>query len=134
MKPPTEKHFVKTFEPRFVDAIRNGSKTQTIRPVPKRRPAPGDFLSLRRWSGRPYFSKMDHIGLAQIVSVDDVQLSEFGGIEINGKAIDPRLAGTFARKDGFASWADMLEFFDTHYDLPFRGVLIRWELLPKLNA
>ena len=128
----TAKHFVKTFEPRFVDAIRNGEKTQTIRPVPKRKISPGDFLSLRRWSGRPYFSKMDHIGQAVVTAVYDIEISEDAGIAIDRGAINIEY-NDFARQEGFRNWADMLEFFDDHYGLPFRGVLIRWELLPKLN-
>lgn len=128
----TAKHFVKTFEPRFVDAIRNGEKTQTIRPVPKRKISPGDFLSLRRWSGRPYFSKMDHIGQATVTEVHNIEVCYLYGITIDGVNVGDRI-NSFAKSDGFKNWADMLEFFDDHYDLPFRGILIRWELLPKLN-
>lgn len=132
MKTLPGKHFVKTFEPRFVDAIRNGSKTQTIRPVPKRKISPGDFLSLRRWSGRPYFSKMDNIGKATVVKVCRIEICDLYGVTIDGVGIGARV-DEFARQDGFKNWADMLEFFDAHYDLPFRGILIRWELLPKNN-
>ncbi len=32
----------------------------------------------------------------------------------------------FARKDGFDSWDEMLDFFKKLYGLPFEGVLITW--------
>lgn len=45
------------FKARFTELVASGAKRQTIRPTPKRMPKPGDWISLRCWTGRPYWSK-----------------------------------------------------------------------------
>ena len=34
-----------------------------------------------------------------------------------------------AKADGFETWDDFVDFFVTHYRLPFEGEIIKWRLL-----
>lgn len=54
----------------FVPKILDGSKLTTIRRIRKRgNPKPGDILSLRRWTGKPYRSKQEEIKIVKCKSV-----------------------------------------------------------------
>jgi hypothetical protein len=118
-------------EPQFVPKILNGSKHTTIRKIRKRNnPKPGDVLSLRRWTGKPY-GKGTHqevikevvckeVNLITIFS-DRVKITDQTGIHWETM---PRY---IASEDGFSSWVDMSDWFQKTYGLPFEGNLIRWE-------
>ena len=41
---------VRMFKPQFAPLVKAGTKRQTIRPVPKRLPQPGDLESWREWT------------------------------------------------------------------------------------
>ena len=109
------------FQERFVAGIRSGEKRQTIRK--KARCKPGDVLSLRRWTGRPYRSKQEEIRRAVCTGVSIV------GIVGPAPGAKVRLSvplDEFARRDGFRDWADMRAWFEREHGLPFVGRLIRW--------
>lgn len=114
------------FKPQFAGKVRTGSKLQTIRPVPKRMPKPGDKISLRAWSGKPYRSKQEVLREAIIEEILPVEITDDGpildGIELWGLEI--RL---FAENDGFDTWEDMCEWFRTTHGLPFAGIFISWQ-------
>ncbi len=134
------------FKDRFVDAIREGRKRQTVR-APRlgrqRHARPGELLQLYRNWRQP--------GMAKIIpdpvcrAVVQVTISQEGvfcagetpalvatGVADYGwrraSAALPRLItlDSFARADGFADAGDMLRFFAAAHPLPFTGVCILW--------
>lgn len=118
--------FVRLFQPRFADLVERGVKTQTVRKTPKRMPAAGDRISLRTWSGSPYRSKQRVLREAEIVEVWPVEI--YGdSIHVGQRRLSSVEREAFARADGFRDFADLAEWFRTTHDLPFDGVLIRWQ-------
>lgn len=120
--------FVRLFQPRFAALVATGDKTQTIRPVPKRMPKPGDIIDCREWTGKPYRSKQKKLGEFKIRSVEVVgfDTNYYGIVNEHATSYKP-LLHQFARADGFRDWPEMLEWFEREHGLPFRGILIRWE-------
>ena len=115
--------WIRLFQPRFAALVESGLKLQTVRPVPKRMPKPGDTISLRAWTGAPYRSKQRVLREATIVGVDEVRIDR-ATIAVGGTL---RLLETFASQDGFASFAEMRDWFQATHGLPFTGILITWE-------
>lgn len=121
------------FHPRFVDAIRDGSKRQTIR-APRRHPIkPGDRLFL--FTGMRQ-ANCERVGVASCIRALRVRI-EFGDAPraIVFSTVQPptvsqtptTLAG-FAARDGFESWDAFVEFFARAHRgaVVFEGALIRW--------
>lgn len=128
------KTVVKLFQPRFAPLVKAGTKTQTIRKVPKRgrdMPKEGDELCAAEWTGRPYRSKQRVLMHGIITHVHFVYIAE--GPE--GQLLLSVGHGTvddddeFARKDGFTDGKEMLAWFRETHSLPFTGILIRWNPL-----
>jgi hypothetical protein len=117
------RRFVRMFKPRFAPLVETGAKLQTIRPVPVRRPQPGDIISLRAWEGAPYRSKQRVLREAKVTAVLDVLLTESGIIL---GLLPLEAADGFAKADGFDSWSDMRDWFNETHGLPFAGILICW--------
>lgn len=129
MNSTTQASFIRMFKPQFAPAVEAGTKLQTVRPTPKRRPAPGDAISLRAWTDKPYRSKQRILGTGTIEQVFDIEI--YGdSIHITGRRLSSLERETFANADGFATFADMAEWFRATHDLPFVGILIRWTLNP----
>lgn len=120
------------FYKRFHEAILDGRKFFTIR-TPRRRPIRrGDRLLLRAWEGRPYDSPQ-RVLLDSVCAMSD---------EVTIDVIDDRLAADFkeagpvppeemddfARADGFADAAEMLDYYRATpgRSVPFKGEFIRW--------
>lgn len=80
------RRFVRMFKPRFVEVVRLGLKRQTVRPVPKRMPAPGDVIDCRYWSGRPYDAPQVRIGDGVITRVRGCRITE---TDISLAPLDP---------------------------------------------
>jgi hypothetical protein len=121
------------FLPRFHDAIRSGTKRQTIR-RPRLYPIrPGDLLSLRGWSGAPYRSPQVVLRDVVCASVEPIAIglddTLSPSIDVARIEVPPDRLDEFARADGFAAFAD----FEAHWSSKrswfgvFEGVLIRWE-------
>jgi hypothetical protein len=112
------------FKPQFAEMVERGEKCQTIRPTPKRLPEPGDVISLRCWTGKPYRSKQRVLREATITKTLPVFVTEEGvrlcGLELH----DPE---SFARADGFEDMPALVEWFGETHGLPFEGVLICWQ-------
>ncbi|ESY88359.1 hypothetical protein X739_00880 [Mesorhizobium sp. LNHC220B00] len=117
-----------SFKSRFAAPIQAGTKRQTIRADRKRHAKPGEQLQL--YTGmRTKQCKL--IGRSTCVSVDLVLLNfaDYGVVRINGIVLFSDAAmQEFARRDGFASWADMRSFWhENHPGIEqFEGVIIRW--------
>ena len=99
---------------KFVSLIKDGRKRQTIRA--SARCKPGDALSLRRWSGRPYRSKQEVVLETTCTSVEAVRIDH-----------TEHPTEELARADGFDGVGEMLQWFEYHHGLPFDGWIIRWE-------
>lgn len=117
-----------SFKAQFRAPILAGTKRQTIRAERKRHARPGEELQL--YTGmRTRHCKI--IGRARCFIVEPVRIGVADDwLEVGEQ---PRLTDfffldAFARRDGFAAWGHMMEFWRReHPDTPvFSGVVIRW--------
>lgn len=123
------RHFVRLFKPRFAPLVEAGTKLQTIRPTPKRVPAPGDRISLRAWTGKPYRSKQRILRETVITHVHMVTITRLNltSAEYGPWAYSDLRRAVFAKADGFKDWWDMVDWFETEHGLPFAGIVIHWQ-------
>lgn len=112
------------FKPQFAKLVQNGTKRQTIRPVPKRLPALGAVESWREWKGKPYRSKHRELAVVMLTNVQIVEICEAGIRNNRGRLLPYLVALATARADGFSDWREMREWFKAQYGLPFVGVVI----------
>lgn len=127
------------FQPRFHEAIRIGTKRSTIRL--NARCKPGDTLSLRKWSGRPYEKDKPQIVLCEheCKSVTPIRLVVSSTLKLHVMAVwQPTQPVVFnearlqqlAIKEGFRSVEDMRDWFILNHDLSpdhdVTGALIEW--------
>ena len=125
------------FQAQFATLVESGQKAQTIRAPRKdgRDPKRGDTLHLFtgmrtkacRRLGRAVCSHTYPVEIRRDVIV---LLPPIGDVYRGGtwKADD------FARKDGFADFDEMRDWFERTHGLPFTGRVIRWELLEGDNG
>ena len=124
---------VRLFQPRFAPLVEAGSKTSTIRPVPKRAIRAGDVLDLRTWTGKPYRSKQRKLREAFCTAVTPIELCFIRHrllVWLRGakpKHLSRSAIETLARRDGFSDAAEMADWFENAHGLPFEGVLIKWQ-------
>ncbi len=128
-----KRSFVRLFKPRFAELVRTGAKRQTVRPVPKRRPTPGDALSLRCWTGRPYRTAQVVLRNAEVTAVSSVSIRQCG-IEVAGVRLSDSEMRLFAQADGFACVEEMLTWFHETHGLPFDGIVIQWKPINEGGA
>ncbi len=135
-----------SFQPRFVEPIRSGTKGGTIRAPRKiperwsayaraRRPGghaiAGEFLDLYCRQRQPsgFFICQQRCFAVERIALDfiaDVVAFPTDFIE------RPDDLDAFARFDGFADWADLASFWRTTHGVPqFEGWHIRWKGLPS---
>lgn len=108
------------FQDRFAEKVRDGSKPHTIRKTARCKP--GDVLSLRRWTGKPYRSKQETIREAVCTAVRAVTIWPFD-VTVDGRLVP---AQHLAVQDGFRDWEEMRDWFETVHGLPFVGWIIEW--------
>ena len=109
------------FQDRFAGKVRDGSKPHTIRKTARCKP--GDTLSLRRWTGKPYRSKQEVLREAVCAAVTPVEINRFGA-DLGDVFV--HCPDTLARHDGFTGWPEMREWFERTHGLPFHGFVIEW--------
>lgn len=102
------------FTQRFHAALRDGTKTQTIRR--DLRLAVGESLALRAWSGRPYRSKqLDVIPPVTLSAVLPVRIMAYiDGLQVivgTGARLEGADLDAFARRDGFTDWPAMWAYY-----------------------
>lgn len=122
--------FVRLFKPQFALLVELGQKCQTVRPVPKRTPKPGDRISLRCWTDKPYRSKQRVLRESVISGVKKFRLRQLSGkmcMSIDDWPLSEWDAEGFARADGFTSLPEMAEWFQNTHGLPFEGIVIYWQ-------
>ena len=113
------------FQSRFAPKVAAGEKCQTIRPARKVPICPGDLLSLREWTGKPYRSKQRILRSARCTSVTSIAIDE-SAIVVNGRALDALERFALSVQDGFDNAVYMRDWFRATHGLPFKGVLICW--------
>jgi len=116
------------FQDRFAGKVRDGSKPHTMRG--QARCKPGDVLSLRRWTGKPYRSKQELLRTETCIGVETIHMENVPGrgfaVWENGHGQTQELIERLASDDGFDSAEDMAEWFIDTHGLPWDGFLIRW--------
>lgn len=124
-----------SFKKRFAEPILAGTKTQTIRKPRARHARPGEVVSL--YTGmRTKQCKL--IARRDCLDVSPIVLDFYHGrVESHATGTawtTPDALDAFARRDGFADWDALCEFWrEEHGALErFEGVLIRWA--PKAEA
>lgn len=111
------------FQLRFVPKIRRGEKTHTIRAERVYPDKPGDTMHLYtglRTKKAELLMRVPCVKVEQIVITD----TPLRRIVIEGILLDTDEEEAIARRDGFESFADMMEFWDGR--LPFRGHVYHW--------
>lgn len=103
--------------------VLSGLKRHTVRPTPKRMPKSGDMIDLREWIGKPYRSKQRRVLLAPIELVRPIDITETSIAILSF----PEPCESFAKADGFESFAEMVEWFRDTHGLPFYGIVIYWQ-------
>ncbi len=115
------------FASMFCERVERGEKLHSIR-APRKRPdqwLPGKTVHLF------YGMRTKHcrrLGAGTITALHDIEIGD-AGVDIDGVRIHASTELTaFARADGFLTWNEFVTFFRDHYGLPWRGVLIKWQL------
>lgn len=114
------------FKPQFADAVENGTKLQTVRPRPMRMPKPGDEISCRAWTGKPYRSKQRILRQSLITEVLPIQLFH-ESMYLNFHRVPADQREEFAKSDGFGAFSEMVDWFSQTHGLPFDGIVIIWK-------
>lgn len=116
------------FKPQFRNKILAGEKRHTIRAKRARPPQVGDachlFCGMRT-------KQCELLGRFPCVKVEDILIARFAGdfeIKIDGVPLDASEKEALARRDGFASLAEMAEFWERAHPRTvfFRGDVIHW--------
>ena len=120
------------FKARFAPLVESGEKRQTIRPERKQPIKVGDKLQLYTGMRTKGCRKLADAVCTQVRRVTIA--NAYFAIQHEEHPICDRLLGSIERfamavADGFDVYSEMHAFFKSQYGLPFRGVLIQWELL-----
>ena len=117
------------FQSRFVPKILAGEKTHTIRSVRAHPDKPGNVLHL--------YTGLRHKGARLLMrvlcaKVEDIEIDACGHecncdpfVAIDGVELGASEREALARRDGFANFDEMLNFWAGR--LPFRGHIIHWK-------
>ena len=121
------------FSPEFADDVAAGRKTQSIRPLGKRRWKVGDRVVC--------FTGMRHKGCRRLCegTVSRVLIVRLSGkgVQIGGKYgmyVPFITAHKIAALDGFQDLNAMLGWFARTHGLPFTGQLIRWTVTAEVRG
>lgn len=120
-----------SFSPRFIEPIRQGMKTQTIRAIGQRRHArPGELLQLYSGMRTPHCTRILPDTPCLEVMLVEIQFRADEIARITTDGVPVRDLDGFAIRDGFADAVDMWGFWRDHHpeatQSVFRGVLIEW--------
>lgn len=109
------------FKARFVPAIMVGSKTHTIRSIRANRDKPGSVMHLYTGLRQPGAKLLMRV---PCVKVEDIHIAADGFITIDGVILAPDEREQLAKRDGFADFIEMMQFWDGR--LPFSGHIYHW--------
>jgi hypothetical protein len=109
------------FKERFVAKILAGEKTHTIRAKRKYPDKAGNklhlYVGLRQPNARLLMRPL-------CTKVERIEIAESGCIFVGGVLLEPDEQEQLARRDGFESHAQMMQFWEGR--LPFDGQIIHW--------
>lgn len=109
------------FQPRFVPKILSGEKTHTIRAIRANPDKPQNTLHL--YTGlRTKKAKL--LMRVPCLKVENILITPGHMIRIDGEYLSDDEREALARRDGFESFAEMMEFWEGR--LPFLGHIIHW--------
>lgn len=112
------------FKQRFVEPIRAGRKTHTIRSDRKTPIIPGDRLFL--FCGARTKSCFRILPEpVRCTRAERITIGKFGEVKIAGLFLDAAERQLLAFSDGFSDFRDMLDFWTGR--LPFEGQIIHWK-------
>jgi ASC-1-like (ASCH) protein len=113
-----------SFKKEFVDAVKNGTKTQTIRATRKRPIKVGDTLYLYTGMRTKNCKKLKEVICK---SVQDIFINE-AGITLSDDEFPLRyyVSERLALDDGFNSFTELFCFIESNHVIPFKGQLIKW--------
>lgn len=104
-------------------------KHHTIRPGSRFKP--GDMVSLRVWSDKPYRSKQIEFAQVEVKKVRGIEIKIINGvigITVDGKTMMGVAGPRIAKNDGL-EWLDFVNWFNIHPKKKgqvFRGQIISW--------
>jgi hypothetical protein len=110
------------FSERFAPLVESGVKRQTIRkPRVNGHAGVDDWLQLYTGQRTPQCRLLREARCHDVcgVLIERDRFTSFKPQEFHD-------LDYIAKADGFVDWSDMRKWFDDHYGLPFRGVMIRW--------
>jgi len=133
------------FKPEFAEAVKNGTKRQTIRQVRKNPIKPGDMLTMFTGQRTKDCRKLC-IHKCKSVEEIEIEFVDFKTaltmayvyiyatesrdyiikVSLDGKCLKYSEVSALAEADGFDFVCDFAEFFNSHYGDNFKGVLIKW--------
>ena len=109
----------------FLDKVKSGEKTQTIRTIRKNMPKVGQTAYLYKGMRTKNCEKLGEGTITDVIKMK---------FEKNDVCVYPIFYGTdehpdeIARKDGFENSEEMCKWFDKMYKLPMDFIIVRWEL------
>ena len=119
------------FKPQFADAVAHGTKLQTIRPIGKKRHVrAGEPIQLYTGMRTKACRKL---GETRCLVTKHITLGTHEAW-INGVRLSGTSLNLLARQDGFRGWTEMRDWFAETHGMPFQGILICWEAIPKIEG
>lgn len=112
------------FKKEFAPLVESGQKRQTIRQRRKRPTKVGDTLYLYTGMRTRDCRKLRE---TICINVKRIKITN-NGVNLGNQYlyISHKEEDELAKADGFESYSAFKYFFETHYSLPFIGVLIQW--------
>ena len=110
------------FKSKFAHAVEAGQKRQTIRQVRKHPIKVGDTLYLYTGMRTKACRKLAE---EKCVAIEPIEIHPTY-ITVSGRVLNMRERHSLAVADGFTRLDQFYEFFISHYDMPFKGVVIKW--------
>lgn len=92
---------------------------------------PGDVLSHREWTGAARRSKQRELCRTICKETATIAIGITGQVTIY-QILPQETCEIVAKRDGFATYADLLAYFRKTHGLPFYGEIIRWDPPPKI--
>jgi hypothetical protein len=111
------------FKTRFVEPIRKGLKTHTIRGKRKYPAKPGETLYL--YCGARHPGAFRIIEPTLCTKVAEITFDQNGAILVEDVKLSLDECEQLARRDGFNDLAEMMQFWDGRF--PFLGDIIHWK-------
>ncbi|HUV00468.1 MAG TPA: hypothetical protein VMW32_05865 [Bacteroidales bacterium] len=113
------------FQKQFAEAVKNGTKKQTIRATRKYPIKKGDTLYLYTGLRTKSAEKLKEV-ICKDTSDITIDICKHKVVIPNIRINYLEELDSFARADGFKDWTALLSWFEKTHGLPFKGQLILW--------